>query len=101
MAVKLSTPPDGVTSLETGLAGTVVDGPRTVDGVVVVHTGLISDAVGAAGLPGICGDGPLAWAGLPSVTPTVSAVTTATTPEDSSSYCAIQPHCGPCPVHSD
>ena len=55
MAVKLETPPDGVTSFETGLAGTLVDGPRTVDGVVVVHTGLISDAVGCGRAPGDLG----------------------------------------------
>ncbi len=51
--MKLSTPPGGVTTVEVGLAGSEVAGPRAAAGVVVVHTGLISEAVGAAGLPAI------------------------------------------------
>jgi hypothetical protein len=45
-----------------------------------VHTGLISDAFGAAGLPDICGGRATAWAVLPMETPTASAATTAAIP---------------------
>ena len=56
MAAKLATPPDGVTTVETGDVGSAVEaGPSTLAGVVVVQIGLTSAAVGAAGLPGICG----------------------------------------------
>ncbi|MGD0882909.1 MAG: hypothetical protein ABSB09_15195 [Acidimicrobiales bacterium] len=48
-----------MTTVETGFDGRLAAGPSTLDGVVVVHTGLISEAVGAAGLPGICGDVPV------------------------------------------
>ena len=66
VAVKFATPPDGVTSVETGVDGSdAVAGPSTVAGVVVVQTGLISDAVGAATLPAICG-GPAVASAVPS-----------------------------------
>ncbi|HEX7443028.1 MAG TPA: hypothetical protein VF320_04015 [Acidimicrobiales bacterium] len=41
--------------MDTGDGGTAVAGPSTDAGVVVVHTGLTSAAVGAGGLPGIWG----------------------------------------------
>jgi hypothetical protein len=80
VAAKLWTPPAGVTTVDVGLPGSVVDGPRTDDGVVVVHTGLISEAVGAAGLPGIWGAGAVAWAVVDTDNPTVADVTRATIP---------------------
>ena len=40
--------------MDTGFDGSDVDdGPSTLAGVVVVHSGLTSEAVGAAGLPAI------------------------------------------------
>jgi hypothetical protein len=58
----------------------VVAGPRTVAGVVVVQTGLISDADGAAGLPGIWGVGALARALVETDIPAVTVATRATIP---------------------
>ncbi|MGA2837914.1 MAG: hypothetical protein ABSF84_15075 [Acidimicrobiales bacterium] len=72
--MKLSTPPVGVTTVETGFDGRLTAGPRTEAGVAVVHTGLISEAVGAAGLPGISGGGAVACAVPVMLTPTVRAV---------------------------
>ena len=55
VAAKLTTPPEGVVTVETGDCGNTGAGPSAVDGLVVVHTGLTSAAVGAGGLPGIWG----------------------------------------------
>ncbi len=56
MAAKLTTPPDGVVTVDTGDVGRVVAaGPSTVAGSVVVQIGLTSAAVGAAGDPAIWG----------------------------------------------
>lgn len=74
--MKLTTPAAGVTTDETGLDGRAVAGPSTEAGFVVWHTGLISEAVGAAGLPGICGDP--APVPHPGQTATVVVVPTAT-----------------------
>lgn len=66
--------------MAVGLPGSVVAGPRVVAGLVVVHTGLISEAVGAAGLPAICGVGAVAWAEPLKLTPTVTEATRVTAP---------------------
>ena len=55
-------------------------GPRTVEGVVVLHSCVMSEVVGAAGLPAICGGGAVACAVPLMLTPTVSAVTRVATP---------------------
>jgi hypothetical protein len=70
------TPPAGVTSFETGFAGRLADGPSALAGVVVVQIGLTSAAVGAAGPPGIWGEGLDAWAGTATGTPTAMMAAT-------------------------
>ena len=81
MAEKLTTPPVGETRVETGWVGSVVvDGPSTVAGVVVVQIGLTSAAVGAAGLPAICGGEAVAWAVPSTVAPAITAVARAMLP---------------------
>jgi len=67
--------------VDTGLDGrVVVDGPSTVAGVVVVQIGLTSEAVGAAGLPAICGGWAAAWAVPKKVAPPMSAATRTAAP---------------------
>jgi hypothetical protein len=95
VAAKLLTPPAGVTNLDTGLAGVLLDGPSTLEGVVVVHTGLISDAVGAAGLPGIWGGRATARAGFSKANPAASTMIMAATarvaPRFAPASCAVAP----------
>ena len=62
VAVKLTTPPDGLTSALVGSDGTLEEGPRIAVGSGASQMGLISAAVGPATLPPICGVGDPAWA---------------------------------------
>ena len=78
-----------------------MDGPRTDDGVVVVHIGTdLAEAVGAAGLPGIWGVGAVAWAEEDTDMPTVTDVTRATIPSTRRANGATAMGSGPCPVHT-
>ncbi len=74
VAVKLATPPGGVTSVLVGLAGGLGAGPRTLEGSGALQIGLTSAAVGAATPPGIWGVGGSACA-LPMKTPSADPTT--------------------------
>ena len=87
MAVKSSTPPLGMTTVVVGLAGRLVAGPKTDAGVVVLHMGVISAAVGAAGLPGSCA------AGAPSRDPGQSATTRVSATTSAAATIAVTAFC--------
>jgi hypothetical protein len=55
VAVKLSTPPEGVITVLVGEDGTAEAGPRVLEVLGASHTGLTSAVVGAATLPAIWG----------------------------------------------
>jgi hypothetical protein len=64
VAVKPVTPPEGVTTVDVGVEGRLVAGPRTPVGSGASQMGLISDAEGAATDPAIWGVGGAACAGF-------------------------------------
>jgi hypothetical protein len=72
VAVKLSTPPEGVITVLVGEDGTAEAGPRVLEVLGASHTGLTSAVVGAATLPAIWGV-TTDWAWLVPISPTRTA----------------------------